>query len=185
MGTLVSFPQLCCDSSQVTLHHSTFSRYFDTGNCMAFPTIRNRGHGYSNRFTLCRGCTLVPQHLISSVGISPNHRNTVRGSSTITFHLRILVWAPLPMSLASQWRPTVNLGTAQGLGRTFTSFRIISYRFFCGRGSFRHNPDDACLEGTHTKTHKLPVKPYPDSGIVGVLVKLEWYRIRTQPSVFL
>ena len=94
-------------------------------------------------------------------GIIPNHRNTVRGSSTITFHLQTLVWAPLPMSLASQWRPTVNLGTAQGLGRTFTSFRIISYHFFCGRGSFRHNPDDACLEGTHTKTHKLPVKPYP------------------------
>ena len=139
-------------------HH--FQRY-DIGNCMAFPTVRNRGRGYSNRLTLCRGCTLVPQHLISSVGISPNHRNTVRGSSTITFHLRILVWAPLPMSLASQWRQTVSLGTAQGLGRTFTSFRIISYHFFCGRGSFRHNPDDACLEGTHTKTHKLPVKPYP------------------------
>jgi hypothetical protein len=93
---------------------------------MAFPTVRNRGRGYSNRFTLCRGCTLVPQHLISSVGISPNHRNTVRGSSTITFHLQILVWAPLPMSLASQWRPTVNLGTAQGLAVQFTS---ISHHF--------------------------------------------------------
>ena len=93
---------------------------------MAFPTVRNRGRGYSNRFTLCRGCTLVPQHLISSVGITPNHRNTVRGSSTITFHLQILVWAPLPMSLASQWRPTVNLGTAQGLAVQFTS---ISHHF--------------------------------------------------------
>ena len=24
--------------------------------------VHNRGHGYSNRFTLCRGCTLYPHH---------------------------------------------------------------------------------------------------------------------------
>ena len=33
-------------------HHSTAT----------FPTIHDRGHGYSNRFTLCRGCTLYPHH---------------------------------------------------------------------------------------------------------------------------
>ncbi len=104
---------------------------------------------------LCHNIWLHPS------GITLNNRNSVRGSSTITFHLHILVQAPLPMSLASQWRQTVSLGTAQGLGRTFTSFHIISHHFFCCRGSFRHNPDDACLEGTHTKIHKLPVKPYP------------------------
>ena len=142
---------------QVTIHiHQSFQKT-DTGNCMAFPTVRNRGHGYSNRFTLCRGCTLVPQHLIPSVGISPNHRITVRGSSTITFHLLTLVWAPLPMSLASQWRPTVNLGTSQGLALQFTSIHIISQQ----RTQPRHNPYDVCSEGTHTKVYKLPVKPYP------------------------
>ena len=149
-------------SIQFTTSHFTISfqhhfQEFDIGNCMAFPTVRNRGCGYSNRFTLCRGCTLVPQHLISSVGITPNHRNTVRGSSTITFHLQILVWAPLPMSLASQWRPTVNLGTAQGLAVQFTSIHIISQQW----RQPRHNPYDVCSEGTHTKMNKLPVKPYP------------------------
>ncbi len=159
MGTLVSFPQHLLWFKQITNSHS-FHPHFqesDTGNCMAFPTVRNRGHGYSNRFTLCRGCTLVPQHLISSVGITPNHRNSVRGSSTITFHLQTLVWAPLPMSLASQWKPTVNLGTAQGLAVQFTSIHIISQQ----RRQPRHNPYDVCSEGTHTKIHKLPVKPYP------------------------
>jgi hypothetical protein len=28
---------------------------------MAIPTVHDRGLGYSNRFTLCRGCTLYPQ----------------------------------------------------------------------------------------------------------------------------
>ena len=64
---------------------------------------------------------------------------------------------------------------------SFTSFRNISY---CFGGSPWHNPYDACLEGTHTKAHKFLVKPVPILGIVGVLSKLEWYRIRTQPSVF-
>ena len=32
----------------------------------------------------------------------------------------------------------------------------------------RHNPYDVCSEGTHTKVYKIPVKPYPDSGIVVV-----------------
>ena len=136
--------------------HQLFLRS-NTGNCMAFPTVRNRGHGYSNRFTLCRGCTLVPQHLISSVGISPSHRNTVRGSSTLTFHLHILVWAPLPMSLASQWKPTVNLGTAQGLAVQFHLNSHLSQQ----RRQPQRNPYDVCSEGTHTKMYKLPVKPYP------------------------
>ena len=75
-------------------------------------------------------------------------------------------------------------GNCTGLGpdihlisRHFTSLHQYG-------GSLKHNPYDACSEGTHTKIHKFPAKPYPDSGIVGVLVKLEWYRIRTQPSVF-
>ena len=69
-------------------------------------------------------------------------------------------------------------GTCTGLGSDihliFTSFHFI------GGGSFRHNPDDACLEGTHTKVHKFPVKPYPLSGIVGVLKN--WNGIASEPN---
>src|SRR5215217_3637871 len=62
---------------------------------------------------------------------------------------------------------------------SITSFHNISY---CFGGSPWHNPYDACLEGTHTKAHKFLVKPLPILGIVGVLSKLEWYRIRTHIS---
>jgi hypothetical protein len=42
------------------------------GNVVIFPTVHDRGLGYSNRFTLCRGCTLYPQHPDTHrVGIFP------------------------------------------------------------------------------------------------------------------
>ena len=50
-------------------------------------------------------------------------------------------------------------GNCTGLGPDIHLF-LTSF-LFLGGGSFRHNPDDACLEGTHTKVHKLLVKPYP------------------------
>ena len=82
-----------------------------------------------------------------------------------------------PMSLASQWCRSAILGTAQGLGRTFISF---ARHFTFPGGSFRRNPYDACSEGTHTKVHKLPVKPYPLSGIVGV--RKNWNGIASEPN---
>jgi hypothetical protein len=38
------------------------------GNVVIFPTIHDRGLSYSNRFTLCRGCTLYPQDSINPPG---------------------------------------------------------------------------------------------------------------------
>ena len=160
MGTLVSFPQLRCDST--TSHRSpltspTFFKNLIPGTVWPFQpsvtvdTAIRIGLHSAEVAHLCHNIWLHPS------GITLNHRNAVRGSSTITFHLHTLVWAPLPMSLASQWRPTVNLGTAQGLAVQFTSIHIISQQ----RRQPRHNPYDACSEGTHTKIHKLPVTPYP------------------------
>ena len=53
------------------------------------------------------------------------------------------------------------LGNCTGLGPDILLFFNVVSFFCCGGGSFRHNPDDACLEGTHTKVHNLLVKPYP------------------------
>ena len=160
MGTLVSFPQLSCDSK--TSHHSPFTSPSIFKNLtpetvwpfqpsVTVDTAIRIGLHSAEVAHLCHNIWFHPS------GITLNIRNSVRGSSTITFHLQILVWAPLPMSLASQWRPTINLGTAQGLAVQFTSIHIISQQ----RRQPRHNPYDACSEGTHTKMCKLPVKPYP------------------------
>jgi hypothetical protein len=44
----------------------------DIGLVPASSTVHDRGLGYSNRFTLCRGCTLHPHHWDAySVGILP------------------------------------------------------------------------------------------------------------------
>ena len=69
-------------------------------------------------------------------------------------------------------------GNCTGLGSDIHLI-FTSFHFICG-GSFRHDPYDACLEGTHTKVHKLPVKPYPLSGIVGVLYN--WNGIASEPN---
>src|SRR3954465_5297674 len=38
---------------------------------MATPTVHNRGRCYSNSLTLCRDCTLSPQHSIHPSGTNP------------------------------------------------------------------------------------------------------------------
>ena len=70
-----------------------------------------------------------------------------------------------PHELGLPAKATCHPGNCTGLGPDSSSlFHVI----FLTRRQPRHNPYDACSEGTHTKVYKIPVKPYPDSGIVVV-----------------
>jgi hypothetical protein len=47
--------------------------YYLTRNSMAIHVVHDRGRGYLNSFTLCRGGTLSPQHSIHPSGTAPNN----------------------------------------------------------------------------------------------------------------
>ena len=120
----------------ITFQHH-FQRY-DIGNCMAFPTVRNRGRGYSNRFTLCRGCTLVPQHLITSVrDKTPNNRNSVRGSSTVNLSLTHPSIGTSPHELGLPVKTNRQPGNCTGLG---PDIHLISRHFTFNGGSLGITP---------------------------------------------
>jgi hypothetical protein len=56
---------------QAQLHFSEnilWNQNLTLGNVVIFTTVHDRGLGYSNRFTLCRGCTLYPQDSINPPG---------------------------------------------------------------------------------------------------------------------
>ena len=131
---------------------------------MATPTVHNRGRGYSNSLTLCRDCTLSPQHSIHPSGTNPEF--TILSMRIINPNLSITrpSISTSPVSLASQPWPTFILGTTQvdNLQGSLSS--------------------DLGRKGTHTKVYKFPVKPYPNFGYCGCTVKLEWYRIQTTIS---
>src|SRR3954466_3221532 len=80
---------------------------------MATPTVHNRGRGYSNNLALCKDCTLSPQHSIHPSGTNPEF--TILSMRIINPNLSITrpSIGTSPVSLASQPRPTVILGTAQ------------------------------------------------------------------------
>jgi hypothetical protein len=49
------------------------------GNVVIFTTVHDQGLGYSNRFTLCRGCTLYPHHPINPLGYITDRHTQVCG----------------------------------------------------------------------------------------------------------
>jgi hypothetical protein len=73
---------------------TTFKTKTTLGNVVIFPTVHDRGLGYSNRFTLCRGCTLYPQSSgYSSCGHLPPHNIICHDKHPIkAFRLSTLVW---------------------------------------------------------------------------------------------
>src|SRR3954463_8761042 len=79
---------------------------------MDTPTVHNRGRGYSNSLTLCRDCTLSPQHSIHLSGTNPEF--TILSIRIINPNLSITlpIIGTSPVSLASQPLPTVILGTS-------------------------------------------------------------------------
>ena len=137
----MSFPQLSCDSkskspfnsnhkspftfssSKITLHMSHFEKWSDDGTVWPFQpsitvdaAIRIDLHS-AEVVHLCHNICNNPSGLTG-----PDLSHSVCGLPTITFHLHTLVQAPLSMSLASQWRQTVSLGTWYG-----SDVSIISY----------------------------------------------------------
>jgi hypothetical protein len=125
----VSFPQLCCDSSQshnspVTCHILKSS---DDGTVWPFQLPMTAGAAIRIVLHSAKVAHFCHNICNNSSGVTgPDLSHLLCGLPTITFHLHTLVQAPLPMSLASQpWQTTI-LGIAHGLGRTFTSFHVIS-----------------------------------------------------------
>jgi hypothetical protein len=66
-----SFPSHIIHRWHSSLHNCSNSRQrSSTTN----PTVHDHGRGYSNSFTLCRGCTLYPHHSATHrVGASPHN----------------------------------------------------------------------------------------------------------------
>src|SRR3954465_13506220 len=124
---------------------------------MATPTVHNRRRGYSNSLTLCRDCTLSPQHSIHPSGTNPEF--------TI-LSMRII-------------NPNISITCEFGL-QTMTICHLGYYTG--GQSSQGSLSSDLGREGTNTKVYKFPVKPYPILGYCGCTVKLEWYRIQTTIS---
>ena len=105
--------QLCCGQVKISIHFTSHFWKVWRGNSMATPTVHNRGRGYSNSLTLCRDCTLSPQHSIHPSGTNPEF--TILGMRIINPNLSFTrpSISTSPMSLASQPWPTAILGTAQ------------------------------------------------------------------------
>jgi hypothetical protein len=78
---------------------------------MAIPTVHDRGLGYSNRFTLCRGCILYPQSFgYLSCGHLPRITSYATTSTPIkAFRLSTLVQGPTLWSMylpGTPWHST-------------------------------------------------------------------------------
>ena len=131
---------------------------------MAAPTVHNRGRRYSNSLTLCRDCTLSPQHSIHPSGTNPEF--TILSMRIINPNLSIT-------------HPSISLSCEFGLP-TMTNCHLG----YCigGQSSQGSLSSDLGHEGTNTKVYKFPVKPYPIFGYCGCTLKLEWYRIQTTIS---
>ena len=101
---------LLWSSQSLNSFHKSFWKVW-RGNSMATPTVHNRGRGYSNSLTLCRDCTLSPQHSIHPSGTNPEF--TILSMRIINPNLSITrpSISTSPVSLASQPWPTVILGT--------------------------------------------------------------------------
>ena len=98
VGTLVSFPQLSCDSKSKSPFNSNhkspfiFLEKFWWRNSMAFPTVHDRGRGYSNRFNSAEVVHLCHNNCNSSSGVTgPDLSYAVRELPILTFHLHTLV----------------------------------------------------------------------------------------------
>ena len=147
-------PQLCCGQVKVSNHFTSHFENIWRGNIMATPTVHNRGRGYSNSLTLCRDCTLSPQHSIHPSGTNPEF--TILSMRIINPNLSIThpSISTSPVSLASQPWPTVILGTAQ-VDNLQGSLSL-----------------DLGREGTDTKVYKFPVKPYPNFRVLWLYGKI-------------
>ena len=129
---------------------------------MATPTVHNRGRGYSNSLTLCRGCTLSPQHSIHPSGTNPEFTILSMRITNPKLSITCPSIGTSPVSLAMT---NCHLGNFTG-----------------GQSSQGSLSSNLGLKGTHTKVYKFPVKPYPIIGYCGFTIKLEWYHIQTTLS---
>ena len=109
------------------------------------PTVHDRGRGYSNSSTLCRGRTL-PQHSINPSGQpwATIHEYADNQSSPI----RLLTLVP---ALLYEF----GLPTTENL-RLGNCIEVQISLFCTGKQRLTHGH-----EGTHTKVSKLRIKPYP------------------------
>src|SRR3954471_14501373 len=131
---------------------------------MATPTVHDRGRDYSNSLTLCRDCTLSPQHSIHPSETNPEF--TILSMRIINPNLSIT-------------HPSISTSPVSVLP-TMTNCHL-GY-FTSGQSSQGSLTSDLGREGTNTKVYKFLVKPYPIFGYCGCTIKLEWYRIQTTIS---
>jgi hypothetical protein len=110
---------LCHDSTLQVLRPAPFSIFqkhfikpkLTLGNIVIFPTVHDRELDYSNRFTLCRGCTLYPQDSINPPGCHnrPSYKS-MRGSDNQTepsIYLPQYGCLPCGVNLpVKPWQPT-------------------------------------------------------------------------------
>ena len=79
---------------------------------MANPAVHDRGRGYSNSFTLCRGGTLSPQHLIHPSGTALNNHTQYADNQPKPFNY-IPQYRHLPYELGLPVMANRQSGTAQ------------------------------------------------------------------------
>ena len=88
---------------------------------MANPAVHDRGRGYSNSFTLCRGGTLSPQHSIHPSGTALNNHTEYADNQPKPFNY-IPQYRHLPYELGPPVMTNCQSGTAQAFQVTFIHF---------------------------------------------------------------
>ena len=89
---------------------------------MAIHVVHDRGRGYSNSFTLCRGGTLSPQHSIHPSGTALNNHTEYADNQPKPFNY-IPQYRHLPYELG----PPVMTNRQSGTAQVFSSHPDISY----------------------------------------------------------
>ena len=88
---------------------------------MAISTVHDRGRGYSNSFTLCRGGTLSPQHLIHPSGTALNNHTQYADNQPKPFNYK-----PQYRHLPYELGPPVMTNCQSGTAQAFSSHPDIS-----------------------------------------------------------
>ena len=172
----MSFETTLGSSQSHNSNHKSFRKHLMTEQ-YGSPTVHDRGRGYSNSFTLCRGGTLSPQHSINPSGQPwvTIHKYADNQSSPIwllTLVQALLLWA---------WPPSHGNPPSWELHRDsyFTSFftRKPQLNPFCHRTHMVVK--EPILRHVNYKLSPTHIR------YCGCTVKIGKYRIRTQPSVFI